>query len=553
MDELSLEQLLQNANQAVMHGNWTAALDYLQQAREIQPYNADLFTAIAGVLIQMGKMEEAIPYFQEALRLQPYSAQAYQNLSNAYALLERYDEAEESYRRALELDDDDRFSWMGLARVCILQGKYEEGIQIMAALVQSDPQDALAMTLLAECYELAGDLISARWLYEQAIQIDANFEIAKMGLERIQLQEPSPAEIDKQALAQKLSALKSKLQAHKSQLTPSKTTAVDRLLFCAPPLASSEVRLGPLAQELIRRGVQVKITTHFDELSKEGLRYALFSRPHYSDELTQAVLQSKAKGAKVIVDLDEDFFSLPTGYYHYDSLSAQQPEVASRLKQVLQAADVITVPSDDLLEVYRKEAKQVHLLPYGWDDTNPMWKKPVPPEPVLKIGILANHTQPADLPVLGDSLQHICQENPQVLIGIVAGLEVYEQLSGIDEERKFFVPPGKIEDYPFLLADFTLLIFPLQNIPYNHSKSDLALLECGARKVSWVASPIPAYQAWEKGGKFASTPEEWKQAIQALLASPAQRYQFAEEGHQKALQRTAAIVADRWLELLNSL
>jgi tetratricopeptide (TPR) repeat protein len=217
LDKSSLETLLLKANQAVTEGNWSEALDSLLQARELQPYNADLLTAIGGVHIQMGKFNDSLQYYQEALRLQPYSAQAHQNLANAYAIMGQYSEAETSYRRALELDEDDRFSWLGLARVCIVQGKYQEGVEILAALVKSDPQDPQAITLLAECYEQAGDQASARWMYQQALNLDEEYESARQGLERLRSQEVSLGEVDKQVLAQKLAALKSKLQAQKKR------------------------------------------------------------------------------------------------------------------------------------------------------------------------------------------------------------------------------------------------------------------------------------------------------------------------------------------------
>ncbi len=553
MNKLPLEELLMSANQAVMEGNWAKALDYLQQVYEMQPYNADLLTAIAGVQVQMGKVEEALQYYQDALRLQPYSAQAHQNLGIAYTILGRYSEAEDSYRRALELDEDNRFSWMGLARVCIVLGKVQEGVEILAALVKSDPQDPQALTLLAECYEQGGDFASARELYQQALNVDDAYELAQKGLERVKSQESALDQVDKQALAQKLNALKSKLQAQQVRVTSSQPSSATTILFCGPAMVSSELRFGALAQELNRRGYQVRVTTRAGDDSKETLHYAFFSRPHFSEELTQAVLRIKADGTKVIVDLDEDFFALPPEYEGYASLSAVHPQIALRLRQVLQAADVVTVPSESLQDVYRSKTNRVVLLPYGWDETNPMWTKPILKGAAAKVGIVATHTQPPDLPALGNSLQRIFQENGRVLLGIIAGMEVYEKLNGIDEERKFFVPPSRIEDYPFLLADFDLLLFPLADNSYNRSKSDLALLECAARKVCWVATPIPAYQAWEKGGLFASSAVEWKEAIETLLNSPTQRYQLSEEGHRKAQQRTTNKITEQWIELLQSL
>lgn len=81
------------------------------------------------------------------------------------------------------------------------------------------------------------------------------------------------------------------------------------------------------------------------------------------------------------------------------------------------------------------------------------------------------------------------------------------------------LPHGKFMQ---VLADCDLALLPLSDTPFNRLKSDLKLIECAAAGVVPICSRVvysddPAHKTL---AVFADTPQEWRQALLGLIASP---------------------------------
>jgi hypothetical protein len=100
------------------------------------------------------------------------------------------------------------------------------------------------------------------------------------------------------------------------------------------------------------------------------------------------------------------------------------------------------------------------------------------------------------------------------------------------------------------LASFDVLLIPLAKNSYNQAKSDLPLVEAGVRGIPWLASPTPAFRAWEKGGLIIENPGEWHTALQRLAQQADLRNQLSEEGRDKAQSREAETLLPLWKEVL---
>jgi hypothetical protein len=73
-------------------------------------------------------------------------------------------------------------------------------------------------------------------------------------------------------------------------------------------------------------------------------------------------------------------------------------------------------------------------------------------------------------------------------------------------------------DYPTLL-DMHVGIAPLSDVPFNHAKSDIKLLEYSSSGIPWVGSALPSYDALQKEwgvGRVAKRPKDWIRHINAL-------------------------------------
>lgn len=552
---LSFDELIARASQAANNGDWNGTLAFLLEANKSLPGQVELISAIGGTLIQLGRVEEALPYYQQALMIDKKNPSAYLNLANTLSLLNQWEAAEQTYRKGIELDDENRFLWKGLARVCLNQGKSKEGVQILAALVTSDETDTEALLLLAECYEMGNDLESAEYLVQKVLNQENENELARQALKRINAKRGTGTTVNVQALAQKLKALKEKTNSagglNPDRPIPERNVSPRRTIcFYGPAQTSVEVRFAPVIETLMQKGMKVKIATRYQMEAEVEMDGAVFARPHLAEEFTRGVEELAKQGVHVVVDLDEDFYQIPPAYYGYEEVGAANPQAMQRLGRILQAASVVSVPSAQLAEVYRPHTSKVVVIPYAWDDNNPMWKKQPPRRTNPQIGIIANHTQAIDIALVNESIGRILEQFPSLLVGIIGNLKTYEALTAVSDERKYFIPPGKLEDYPFLLADFDVLLFPLADFPYNQSRSDLALVEAGARGVAWVATPIPSYLEWKDGGMFASQPADWESALELLLQSAETRQKLARMGEQKAESRRINALIDRWMEIL---
>jgi glycosyltransferase involved in cell wall biosynthesis len=129
-------------------------------------------------------------------------------------------------------------------------------------------------------------------------------------------------------------------------------------------------------------------------------------------------------------------------------------------------------------------------------------------------------------------------------------MSLNEAFSSIPDDRKMFVPSGLAKDYPYLLANFDILLMPLEENPFNTSRSDLPLMEAGIRRVPWLATPIPAVKAWDSGGLLVEKRADWYTQIRKLLKDADLRKQLGEAGRAKAEERESDVVVKRWQELL---
>ena len=259
-----------------------------------------------------------------------------------------------------------------------------------------------------------------------------------------------------------------------------------------------------------------------------------FSRPHTSPELLEAVERCARAGKRVIVDVDVDFHNLPEGWPGCEQIGPGNPEALARLERALSLADLVTASSPLLVERCRQFARQVELLPPGWSRTNPLWEKPAQPRDTLNIGVMGTHVQPKDALLLKHDLARLMKEFPQALAVFSFNLSLMEAFSNIREDRLLYLPVGRLDDYPYLLSNYDILLVPLQDNPYNAALPDLPLLEAGIRGLPWVATPVPSFQEWEAGGLFAEKNGGWYSAVKRLITNPDLRRQLGAAGKQKA-------------------
>ncbi|MCI0520735.1 MAG: tetratricopeptide repeat protein [Chloroflexi bacterium] len=550
------ENYLAEANAAAQKGDWQRAALLLTQALEGSPQDAGILTGLGTCLIQLGKPLEAAPRFEQAAQLLPDSADAHNNLGVVYALAGRMQAAAQAYERAVALAPDHVQAWKNLAVVYLRQERLAEGVQILASLVQSSPQDWEAAYLLGQCYEAGEDADSARAMYQRALQAQPDNEALAQALQRL----PAPAaaqHIARPEHASKLAALKGlKAMPKAEQPPPAAQPAGDlsaltlRAAFFGPAEAASETRLGAPLYALAGRGARVKAGLRLTEDDLNGYDVFIFANPHLSPDLIAAMETCRAAGKRVVVDLDRDFARLPEDHPDYARSGAGNPAALQALQQALNLANRLVVPTEALAQAYSGDGRRVAVIPYSWTPANAMWDKPAWPRRTFNLGMVGMHTTPADAALIKGDLKRFLKEAPNALLVFAADLELYQAFGDIPDERKLYIPPGRIEDYPYLLAQLDVLLLPLRQNDYTLTRADLPLLEAGARRLPWIASPAPAFKAWGAGGVFAGEQDGWFQAISRLFASASLRASLGEAGRTRADERSGERLAGAWLDVL---
>lgn len=566
MPMITFEDLLQQADDTALRGDWQSTLATLEEAAAIRPDDVGVLTGLGTCVMQLERPSEAITYFQKASDLAPDLAEVHNNMGVAYNANDQPEAAEAAYRRAVRLDPDHVQAWKNLALLHLDQARYTEGVQILAAVVKAHPDDVEALFLMGGIYQEGEDYASARMMYQEVLKYEPDHEDALEALTSLPEPVPDPSRIARPEHAKKLAALKSLKVLKKRQEMGAPTPALtlpsdggvarledkESIAFLGPADAATETRLGVPVRALADKGVKVKVGFQLDPADLNQYNVFVVANPHVNPPLCSAIERCLEAGKRVIVDIDQDFHHLPSDHPAHSQFGPGNSEALSALEAALSSAHVVTVPNAALAQRYGKYARRVEIIPHSWSRANALWEKPAPRRNTINLGLVSLHTPIKDAARLKTTLKRLLQEFPEAQLTIGGELPLYVAFSNIPEERRLYLPPGQIEDYPFLLANFDILLVPLRKNAFNRSRPDLPLLEAGIRHIPWVATPVSSFEEWEVGGLFVQKNSEWYETLEKLMKDAALREELGDAGKEKAEQREGGLLVDRWLEVLTT-
>lgn len=324
-----------------------------------------------------------------------------------------------------------------------------------------------------------------------------------------------------------------------------------RILFVGPSSVSTAYRQKFPATALQAIGCQTTITHEFPTDQIKNYDVIIVHRPHLDPELLHGLAVCRAINVPVILDIDLDYKSIPLKHPEYDQLSLARKESSQAYTTALLLADQVISPSQKLVNQLRSEGYTTFYTPPGWNKNNPLWSKPSQPRSTINIGWLGRPGQADDLAMIRRMVIRLMRQIPQTVLVIGSNPEAYHLFKNFPESRKLFLPPSRLEDFPYSLSQIDILIAPLRKIPFNQSLSDRPLMEAGARGIPWVASPIPSFQDWGQGGTYAESMDDWYTQLHQMIVNPELRKQLGEEGHQKAQEREVSQLAPIYLDLID--
>ena len=560
MVDSHLNSDLNEAELAMRQGDWEKALVFLVDAVQSEPAHVEALTGLGTCLLRLNRAAEAVAYFEKVTALAPDSAIAFNNVGVAYGALQQTEKAVEAYKTALQLDPDNAQAWKNLALIYLQDERVGEGVYILAAVVKSHPGDVEALCLLASCYEEGEQYESARVLYNEALKYEPENAMAREALNRMPVVEP-PAAVETVRIARpehaaKLAGLKSLKGLRKNggqsfpvvpqkSETPAPATK-PAIAFYGASDAAVELRLGPVVRALAEDGYSIKVTSKPDPGDVELFDHFVFSRPHATPELTEAMNACIEKRKHVTLDLDLDFQHIPDEYPGYAQVGPGNSGGLRTLEAMLGKVNGITAPTQELAEQYRKYNDRLYVIPYGWNASNTLWDKPSASRDIVQIGCVSFYTTPRDALALKNSLGRLLKENPKVLLAIGADLKLYQAFSAVSEEQKLFIPLSTLDELPFLLSNFDILLFPQPDTAFTRMMGDLSLLHAGIRRIPWIAPALPAYKDWAAGGVLVEKAGDWYQALRGLVKDASSRKELGEAGRKKAEEREMHVMLQSW-------
>lgn len=533
MTDISFEQYLFQADAAVQIEDWASAIAELNQADRLQPANTMVVTALGSCFIQSGDIKKSVGYFERVVDISPEVFEAQNNLGVAYTLAGEYAQAEKAFRKALQLEGENLAAWKNLAQVCLQQtDRVVEGTQILASMISTHPEDVDSLLMMANLYEETGNLDSSDTLYDQALSLEPELKEAVDGKARIALVRSRQARMDKPKRIKKMAAPQIVKTAN-----PAPNATVQKVIGYGASSTYSVIRLKRIFSQfgLPLNGMNFQST--FDPADLEKAEFFIFSQPNLLANLMRGINACLQSQKPFGVDLEQDFFHMPTDHPAYAHFGPGNPQAMKALELIMNQAEWVSVTSTALADAVRPHCKVVKVVLPGWDGANPAWNAPRPSHTSFQIGWIGSAAERADLLSIKLDLVRFFRENPRSMLMIAGDAGAYEAFGSLSENRKLFLPFPEVGEIPYLLAQFDVLLVPWRNIPYNQAKSDLALVEAGASQVPWVASSIPAYRDWAVGGILAEKAGDWFAALNQLASGKAREKELGAQGQTAAEAR----------------
>lgn len=324
-----------------------------------------------------------------------------------------------------------------------------------------------------------------------------------------------------------------------------------RVLIFAADTHRCGYRLIWPARALADEGCEVEVLTRDDPPPSsqpqrwEGwdeLDVVVFQRPLQRRWLG-SIERFQADGVTVVVDIDDDFQTLPPGNAVWSGVQpATSPDCNWHIMaEACRRADWVTVTTPALAQRYGRPGR-VSIVP----NHVPASYLDVVGEPHAGVwvgwtGSVASH--PGDLDVTRGGVARAVAATGAELRVVGPGEGVAKALGATSVTATGFVP---LDRYPFEMARLDVGIVPLEASAFNEAKSYLKGLEFAALGVPFVASPTGPYLFDLPVGWHARKSRDWERKVRTLVESPDGRAEFARRGRDWAASQTIEGNIGQW-------
>jgi GT2 family glycosyltransferase len=191
----------------------------------------------------------------------------------------------------------------------------------------------------------------------------------------------------------------------------------------------------------------------------------------------------------------------------------EQKDLHKRFRKGISMCDRFIVSTEYLAEAYQGYIDDIRVVPNyiergRWGGHEPARLRQARP----RVGWAGSITHDGDLAVIFDVVKATAKEIDWVFLGMCP-----EEIRPYVAEYQTGV---NLEDYPAKLAslDLDLAVAPLEDVPFNHGKSHLRLLEYGVLGYPVICTDITPYRGDYPVTRVANRFKDWVEAIRSHVA-----------------------------------
>ncbi len=217
-----------------------------------------------------------------------------------------------------------------------------------------------------------------------------------------------------------------------------------------------------------------------------------------------------------IFTLDDLLTDMPEESSAYKNIQRSLKDAKPRIRRALAHCDRLIVTTEPLAELCRDMIDDIRVIPNRlrrdpWCNLLSLRQQSDKP----RVGWAGAQQHQGDLKIIVDVVKQTAEEIDWVFMGMCP-----DELKPFVKENHDYV---SIKEYPAKLASLNLdlAIAPLEQHPFNESKSNLRLLEYGILGWPVICTDIYPYSSYDAPVvRVNNNKDEWLEAIRAALKSP---------------------------------
>ena len=165
-------------------GDLPASVKALKKSLKLDKKLFQSYYSLGIVYTDMEELEKAVESYTKALEIDQSSTAAHNNLGNLLSKLNN-PEAEYHYKKLIELMGNEVFPRLNMSNYLIRSERYDDAIKYLNELVELDIATKEVFNSLGVAYKGLDNDAKAKEMFNKALKLDANFELAKGNLESL--------------------------------------------------------------------------------------------------------------------------------------------------------------------------------------------------------------------------------------------------------------------------------------------------------------------------------------------------------------------------------